>query len=579
MMPELDGFGLLRELRADETTRAIPVIMLSARAGEEARVEGLEAGAGDYLVKPFAARELLARVSLHLELGAVRRAAEHERARLRGTFEQAPFPIAVFEGPLHRIVLVNERWRALANRSFPEGRPLAEVVPELREQALLAWHDRAFAGETIVAEDVPLALDVDGARRHRHFHLVLQPLLDADGAREGHIAMALDVSERVRARAELDAARREAESANRAKDEFLAMLGHELRNPLSPMVTALQLMRMRGKTSREQEVLERQVAHLTRLVDDLLDVSRITRGQIELRRAPAELADVVARAIETASPLLEQRRHRLELDVPRGLRADVDLDRMAQVVANLLTNAAKYSASGSTIRVEARQERGSAIIAVKDEGVGVEPAMADRIFDAFVQRSQTLERAQGGLGLGLAIVKSLVTLHGGTVSVRSDGIGKGSEFLVALSVVDDDPLGPGEAPARARPLQQARRVLVVDDNHDAAEMLRSALELMGYDVATAGDGLSALQVARDFAPEIALLDIGLPVMNGYELAPKLRDLRPDVRLTLVAVTGYGQEEDRRRSTDAGFDAHLVKPVDVSRLEETLNGLQRGPAAG
>ena len=554
MMPELDGFGLLRALRADERTRHVPVIMLSARAGEEARVQGVEAGADDYLVKPFSARELVARVALHVQLAQLRAAAETERAKLRATFEQAPFPIAVYEGLDHRVVLTNDRWAQVMGRALPVGVPLAKAMPQVVDQGILDWHDRAARGERVVVRDYAVDLDVGGEKRRQYFHVVLQPLRDADGAVYGHVTMALDVTEQV--------------DANRAKDEFLAMLGHELRNPLSPMLTALQLLRLQGKTSREHEILERQVAHLTRLVDDLLDVSRITRGKIELRKRATDLADVVARAVEIASPLLEQRRHRLELAVTRGIVANVDADRLAQVIANLLTNAAKYSDAQSRIRVAVDRAGANARIRVEDNGVGIESAMQGRIFDMFVQRPQTIERSQGGLGLGLTIVKSLTELHGGTVRVESDGVGHGSVFTIELPALETEARSATSPPSHDPSRTPTRaRVLVVDDNVDAAEMLAAVLEQMNYEVVTANDGVQALAALERFTPQIALVDIGLPVMNGYELAPRLRALTP--QLKLVAVTGYGQEDDRKRSRAAGFDDHLVKPVDFGQLQATL----------
>jgi CheY-like chemotaxis protein len=372
--------------------------------------------------------------------------------------------------------------------------------------------------------------------------------------------------------------RAEAEVANRAKDQFLAMLSHELRNPLAPMLTALQLMKLRGDQSREQDVLERQVGHLTRLVDDLLDVSRITGGKVELRKQPTEIAEVVARAVELASPLFEQRRQHLKLRVPpRGLAVHVDPDRMAQVISNLLTNAAKYSESGSEIAVVGAREQERVRIRVQDHGVGIAPEMIHSVFDVFVQQPQTLERSKGGLGLGLAIAKSLVELHGGTMTARSEGVGKGSEFSIDLPAVELSELQSDELPRRTitsrPPGYGQKRILVVDDNEDAVRILRGALELLGYLVEVAYDGPSALSAAEAFQPEVALLDIGLPVMDGYELAERLRGLQNAPRdLRLVAVTGYGQNADRQRSAAAGFEQHLVKPVDLGSLERVIEQL-------
>jgi PAS domain S-box-containing protein len=394
------------------------------------------------------------------------------------------------------------------------------------------------------------------------------------------IGSATDINARVEAEAALrrseaahEAARRAAEEANHAKDEFLAMLGHELRNPLAPMLTALEVMQLRGTESREQEVLERQVGYLTRMVNDLLDVSRITRGMVDLQRQPVELCDVVARAMEIASPLLEQRRHRVEIRVARtGLVIDADLDRMAQVVANLLTNAAKYSEPGSRIAISGARDAGRVRLSVRDEGIGIEPAMLTAVFDAFMQHPQTSDRSAGGLGLGLAIVRSLVAAHGGTVRAESAGPDRGSEFVVELPlrVAAASADAPGEGPAAARPPAHApeARVLVVDDNEDAADMLRFALEQLGFAVEVAADGPSALTRARAFAPTVAVLDIGLPIMDGYELARHLREAYGE-RLRLIALTGYGQVGDHQRAMEAGFDIHLVKPVDLKRLQHAI----------
>jgi CheY-like chemotaxis protein len=324
-----------------------------------------------------------------------------------------------------------------------------------------------------------------------------------------------------------------------------------------------------SEVSREQQVLSRQVGHLGRLVDDLLDVSRITSGRIELRRLRVQLADVVARGLEIASPMLEQRRNRLTMNVARdGMLVDVDPDRIAQVVSNLLTNASKYSNPGTAIWVEASTHGGQIQLSVKDEGVGIAPDMVDRVFGLFVQQRQTLDRSQGGLGLGLAIARSLVELHGGTIRAFSAGVGQGSEFVVTLPALG--------VPAKIEPTGRTqllgiadRRVLVVDDNDDAVAMLRGVLEQLGCTVETAHDGPSALDKVRAFQPDIALLDIGLPVMDGYELARRMRE---QAAVYLVAVTGYGQESDRSRARDAGFDRHLVKPVDVGQLARIVREL-------
>ncbi len=375
-----------------------------------------------------------------------------------------------------------------------------------------------------------------------------------------------------------------AHEASRAKDEFLAMLGHELRNPLAPIVTALQLARLRGQQSRELGVIERQVDHLIRLVDDLLDISRITRGTVELRRERLEIADAIAQGVEIASPLFEQRRQNLVLDLVReGCEVEGDRARLAQVVANLLTNAAKYSEVGGRIEVWARAEQGRIRIRVKDGGIGIEPEMLKRIFGSFVQRPQAKDRSQGGLGLGLAIVRSLVEMHGGTVDARSEGLGRGSEFEVdlpgATASADDGVVATSvdsDTTSRVHVMPPSARVLVVDDNEDAALTLAEALSGLGHDVRVAHDGPSALEVAAVFLPQVGLLDIGLPVMDGYELAGRLRAAPWAADLRLIAVTGYGQESDHARAREAGFVQQLVKPVSLAVVDGLVRGGRVGP---
>jgi signal transduction histidine kinase/CheY-like chemotaxis protein len=372
----------------------------------------------------------------------------------------------------------------------------------------------------------------------------------------------------------LDRARAEAERATRVKDEFLAMLGHELRNPLAPIVTALQMLRMEGVNLRAQDVLERQVDHMLRLVDDLLDVSRITSGKIELRKEHVELSSVVTRALEMSRPLLERRRNRLAVEVPeRGLVIDGDPARLAQIVSNLLTNAAKYSDPDSAIEVRASREGAHVRLLVVDNGIGIDATYLDRVFDQFVQVPQGLDRAAGGLGLGLAIVRNLVERHGGIVRAESRGRGCGSTFTVQLPLVSDATAKDGAHPPaqnNGRTSRTVGKLLVVDDNTDAALLLAELLSAVGHQVHVAHSGPDALADLAQFQPDAALLDIGLPVMDGYELARHLRGRLPEVKL--VALTGYGQSNDRERSRAAGFDAHLVKPVSIANVTQTVDEL-------
>jgi CheY-like chemotaxis protein len=329
-----------------------------------------------------------------------------------------------------------------------------------------------------------------------------------------------------------------------------------------------------GDTARERETIERQLQHVVRLVDDLLDISRITGGKIELNRQPIELSEVVLGAMELAGSLLEQNQNFVEVQVPPyGAAMQVDRARMVQILSNLLTNASKYSHVGSSIILRGGRVGEIVRISVKDEGVGLSPEMLELIFEPFVQQPQSLDRAGGGLGLGLAIVRNLVKAHGGSVHAESAGRGHGSEFIVELPATDMPSRVQSQdyaTPVVSRVMETSQRVLIVDDNQDAANMLRGALEELGYIVDVAFDGPSALSRAETFRPTAVLLDIGLPVMDGYEVARRLRERQPEGESPrLVALTGYGLENDRQRSFDAGFQAHLVKPIDLERLHMLL----------
>ncbi|QJD91077.1 hybrid sensor histidine kinase/response regulator [Duganella dendranthematis] len=364
--------------------------------------------------------------------------------------------------------------------------------------------------------------------------------------------------------------------SSRIKDEFLAMLGHELRNPLAPIVTALKLMKLRGQagdTGQEQAVIQRQVDHLVRLVDDLLDVSRIASGKVELRKDTVPLADVLNKAIEMASPLLEQRQHQLLVDVPT-VRWHGDPARLAQVVSNLLSNAARYTPAGGHVTLATRIKGGTVQIQVTDDGNGISPQLLPHIFDLFVQGNRQLDRAKGGLGIGLALVRNLVQMHGGEVSAYSAGEGRGSTFTITLpdSVVADTvaPAGSIVAPEAASPEQNTGlRVLVVDDNQDAADSLAELLDALGYQPTVAYDPAQAIALAAASMPQVAILDIGLPGMDGFELAGHLRRLPDGAGLKLLALSGYGQENDKTRSRQAGFAAHLVKPINIAELQLSL----------
>ena len=524
-----------------------------------------------------------------------RREVEAARQLLEAVVNQIPAGVLLAEAPSGRTLLANRRVSAILGHDalatqgiedfsaytaiHADGRPFAA-----NEYALI----RALAGEAILDEEI-LYNHPDGERRV--LSASAAPVYDAAGRIVAAVNAFSDITGRKRVEEQNRQllvrereARAEAEVANRSKDEFLAMLGHELRNPLSPIVTALQLMRLRGDESllKERTLIERQVHHLIRLVDDLLDVSRITRGKIELKRERIEIAEIVAKAIEMASPLIEQRQHTLRVEVSRhGLAVEADAVRMGQVVANLLNNAAKYTEPHGLLTITAERAGDLLALRVRDTGIGLSAEMLPRVFDLFVQEHQALDRAQGGLGLGLSIVRVLVELHGGTVEAHSAGHGRGSEFVVRLPALPAEEGAETAEPTAAEVLQAAAggglRILIVDDNADAAELLATSVQAMGHRAEVAHDGPTGLGAAASFQPEVALLDIGLPVMDGYELAGHLRALPGLAGLRLIAVSGYSQETDLEHAAAAGFESYLVKPIRLERLAEVLAEVRSLPA--
>ncbi len=842
MMSRLDGFGLLKELRADPRTANIPVILLSARAGEESRVEGMQAGADDYIVKPFSARELLARVSAHLQMARLRQEANEslraseERFQLfmdhspatayikdaqgryifvnRTAEEQFNRPLAEWVGktdfdvfPPDEAKLVHENdlsvlesgrtaqfmeastrpdgfchylsfkfplqdrdgawllagmsiditeqkravetqqqlaaivesshdaimsidlngtitsWNRGAERLYDYqakeiiGKPISVLIPpdhtedfpaimeqlrrgeriehfetvrvakdgrrvdvslsvspvldaegkvigaskiarditdrkraeiELRQSEVrerlradelatlleavpaVVWiaYDREcrrITGNRAASELLRLPQDANqsmtapGSEKPAHFkvmkdgvelrpdqlpvqraatgvevrdfeeemvfedgqrvHLLGQamPLRDELGQVRGAVAAFIDITERKQAEQERERLLEELRDQDKRKDEFLATLAHELRNPLAPLRNGLEVLRMGGLSGEMAEevrsMMERQLEQMVRLIDDLLDLSRISRGKIELRKERVELAKIVQTALETSRPAIDEAGHELKLSVPTGpVYVDADVTRLAQVISNLLNNAAKYTERGGRIRLAVERRGGEVIVTVRDNGIGIPAYMLPHVFDMFTQVDRNLERSQGGLGIGLSIVKRLVEMHGGSVEARSDGHGMGSEFIVRLPVVlsvtqpqadDAEPIHPSSR----------RRILVVDDNRDAAMSLAMMLKLMGNDVKTANDGLEALDVAAVYRPDLILLDIGMPRLNGYETAKQIREQAWGKRIRLVALTGWGQDNDRRKSQGAGFDSHMVKPIDPAALKKLLASIQ------
>jgi PAS domain S-box-containing protein len=713
MMPRLDGFGLIAKIRATPALRHLPIMLLSARAGEEAKVEGLQAGADDYLVKPFAASELLARVRRQVELGRERQlqleASSMRESYFRSLIDFAPVMLWTTDND-GLCTYLSQRWHEYTGRSWEQDQGmgwLENIHPEDFENARdtflaanaartafridyrLRRHDGSYrwfidagtprfddagqpngyvgtvtdvhtrtllqlrlervaragdigvwyadapfrefrlneqmaahlgvSGERAVAIDALLAavdpedrarlaggiarslgdgsaLDVEFRHTPAHLHedqgasrwlrAVGWCELNASGQPLRFDGVTFDISRHKNAQQELQRLASELSERNRMQSEFLFTLAHELRNPLAPIRTGLELMRVNPAVAQAGDVqgmIKRQVDHMVHLVDDLLDMARLSEGKVELRRSAVLLGDVVKDAVEMSMPLVSGGGHRLELRLPDApLPLYVDRHRIAQVLSNLLNNAAKYTPRGGHIEVDAGVRDGEVTIGVTDTGIGIDAGMLSAIFDMYAQVQEHATMAQGGLGVGLNLVRRLVELHGGRVTAYSAGLGQGSRFTVILPLeavqADAPPAGaPAEVPAHAAgaaapapaPIGDGLRILVVDDNADAAEMLQAVLEMSGHAVAVAYDGNAALARAASFRPDAVFLDIGLPDQSGFEVAQALRRIDGMDSATLVALTGWGAHEDRQRSSEAGFDAHLTKPADLERVHEVL----------
>ena len=456
-----------------------------------------------------------------------------------------------------------DRW-CLSHKMYrPDGTPLPH---DQCPMALALKEGRAIRGEEVIVERP------DGTRRLVEPYPT--PLRNAQGQVVGGINMLVDITERSRLERKTQEQSAALTDLHRRKDEFLAMLSHELRNPLAPILNAVQLLGLAKDESRLQRkartIIERQVTQLARLVDDLMEVSRITTGKVQLRRERLIVNGIVEHAIETVRPLVEQHQHELTVSLaPEPIWLDADAARLEQVLVNLLINAAKYTHEGGRIGISVEQEGHECVLRVRDTGVGIAPELLPHIFDLFTQAERSLARSQGGLGIGLALAQRLTILHGGKIEAHSV-LGEGSEFVVRLPVAPTD--APQQSPSVLETSQPATcplRVLVVDDNVDAAEALGMLLKEKGHDVRTAHDAPAALEAARDLRPNVVLLDIGLPGMDGYEVARTMRRQPTLKNVVLVALTGYGQEADRERSQAAGFDHYLVKPADFKKVQQIL----------
>jgi PAS domain S-box-containing protein len=519
-----------------------------------------------------ASGEVIGVIVTAVEISDRKRAEERLREceeLFRGLGEAVP-DLVWMSDPEGQPIYQNPAWQRYTGTA-PKGRVAnlfaldhPDDLPSLRG----AWEQARARGE-------PLQFEAR-ARRHdgvyRWFVGRSVPVKDAGGRVVRWVTAMTDIDDLKRAEETL-------READRRKDEFLATLAHELRNPLAPVRNSLEILKSaagdRELAERAQTTLERQVTQLERLTDDLLDISRITRDRLELRREAVEITSVIQQAIESCRALLDASAHDLRLALPAApILVDGDPVRLVQVFGNLLNNACKYTPQGGSIRIAAAVEGEQLVVSVRDDGEGIPPAMLSQIFEMFAQSERTLDRAQGGLGIGLTLVKRLVTLHGGSVEARSGGAGLGSEFVVRLPIAaETSPRAAREAPARPANEGSAHRILVVDDYRDSADSLSTLLEWMGHRTRVAYDGMSALEEAEDFRPELILLDIGLPQLNGYDVCRRIRSQPWGREMSVVALTGWGQAEDRRKSAEVGFDAHLVKPVDREALEQVLDSLR------
>jgi PAS domain S-box-containing protein len=477
--------------------------------------------------------------------------------------------------------------------------PGAERIKGYTAEEIIGKHFRGFYPADVAATGFP-ERELEIAEREGRFedegwrvrkdgscfwaNVVITAVRDDSGRLRGFSKVTRDLTQR----RELERERAQSEALadlNRRKDEFLAMLSHELRNPLAPISTAVQLLRLDlGDDAARQPamaILERQVTHLTRLVDDLLEVSRISTGRIRLQPELIDLRRVVERAVEAVRVLTSQRQHRVHVDQPAApIWLHVDPTRIEQVIVNLLTNAAKYTNPDGEIRVRVEQAEGQAVLRVTDTGVGISPDLLPSVFDLFTQGERSLDRSEGGLGVGLTVVKRIVELHGGSVEAFSEGLGHGSEFVVRLPL--DGAANAAAAPAfdeQRQPAGRSLRVLVVDDNRDAANTIGMLLRKNGYHVEVAYSGESAIEAAMSHRPDAVLLDIGLPKIDGYEVARRFRQNPALKHAHIVAVTGYGQDADQQRSHEAGFDAHMVKPVEAKKLYDYLQTVPKSQSQG
>jgi PAS domain S-box-containing protein len=500
-----------------------------------------------------------------------RKRAEETRARLAAIVESSQD--AIISKSLDGTI---RTWNSGAERLFgysrdeAVGQPITLIIPEDRLEEERTILDSICRGERVETLET---VRISKEKRRRDISVTVSPIRDSGGRIIGASKIARDIAEQKRAQEAL-------READRRKDEFLAILAHELRNPLAPLRNGLEVMRLAADdgdaVAQARGMMERQLAHMVRLIDDLLDISRINRGKMELRRTRVLLADVVSSAVETARPVIDAAGHKLEISVPsEPVVLDADLTRLAQVFGNLLTNSTRYTERGGQIWLTVDRRDDVVLVSVRDTGIGIAAESLPRIFDMFSQVERSIERSNGGLGIGLALVKGLVEMHGGTVTAESAGPKKGTTVTVRLPVAakcsNHETPGPSESVSPAT--GHGRRVLVVDDNIDAADSLTRLLRILGNDVRTAHDGIAALATADDFRPELILMDMGMPRLNGYEATRRIRERAWGPSVKIIALTGWGQKGDKERSTAAGCDGHLVKPASLEELNALMASLK------
>ncbi|WP_427912115.1 response regulator [Ramlibacter sp. MMS24-I3-19] len=621
-MPDIDGLETASLIRHYKKSAQTPIVFITAYVDELQAKRGYALGAVDYIPSPVVPEVLRSKVRVFVELHRMNRQLQLRAAEREALARSETARVAAEEAIQRADYLsdVSQRLSRSLNLEHTSRALLDAAAPMLGERAILVLADadghvtRSMASTGKGLDDLPAGAQeaVGRTLRERQFQLwhddetdlalaicpltagervrgalLLEgPARQFDGAR---LALAREVASRASIAMENARLYSAVQEADRRKNEFLAMLAHELRNPLAPIRNAVHIMQGSDVAAPTmhwaRDVISRQADHMARLIDDLLDVSRIVQGKVVVKPERLHLASLIERSAESTLPKMESRGQQLRIQLPdEPVVIDGDPVRLAQVLSNLINNAAKFSPQHAVIELAATYEGGMVAITVRDEGAGIDPAFLPHIFDLFAQADQSLDRSQGGLGIGLTLVKHLVELHGGSVEARSEGLGRGAEVTVRLPALLDEqkvtvqPEEGAEAGNAGRGANGPSRILVVDDLVASAETLMTLLEMEGFEVRIANEGMAALKIAQEFRPDVVLLDIGLPGMNGFEVAHKLRELPAGHDALLIALTGYGEAESRSRSAEAGFDFHMVKPADVNLLLQMIADPQQSRSA-